>query len=135
MSPMKPLYAMIESQLRRGLSMCEFKQRTIMCLERPKHQHFALLRLPPKSPDSPDSEPRLYKAYRVQHNNVLGPYKGGVRFHPDVNMEECTALASWMTYKCALHDMKLGGGDILSCANVGMELIHVLTGQFAQLLL
>lgn len=78
-----------------------------MCLERPKHQHYALLRLPPAHPST---DPRLYKAYRVQHNNVLGPYKGGIRFHPDVNMEECTALASWMTYKCALHDMKLGGG-------------------------
>jgi glutamate dehydrogenase len=107
MPPMKPLYAMIETQLKRGLAMCDFKQRTILCLERPKHQHYALLRLPPKPPTT---EPRLYKAYRVQHNNVLGPYKGGIRFHPDVDMEECTALASWMTYKCALHNMPLGGG-------------------------
>ena len=107
MSSSKPLYTMIESQLKRGLSMCDFGKRTIMCLERPKHQHYALLRLPPASPST---EPRLYQAYRVQHNNVLGPYKGGIRFHPDVNMEECTALASWMTYKCALHNMELGGG-------------------------
>lgn len=107
MPPVKTLYAMINSQLKRGLSMCDFQQRTVMCLEQPKHQHYALLRLPAKPPSN---EARLYKAYRVQHNNVLGPYKGGIRFHPDVTMEECTALASWMTYKCALHNMKLGGG-------------------------
>jgi len=53
---------------------------------------------------------KIYPAYRVQHNNWLGPYKGGVRFNPMVDQEECIALASWMTYKCALHDINLVGG-------------------------
>jgi len=51
----------------------------------------------------------LFKGYRVQHNNILGPYKGGIRFDSCVYLDECKALASWMTYKCALQDLPLGG--------------------------
>ncbi|MDF1726892.1 MAG: Glu/Leu/Phe/Val dehydrogenase [Sulfitobacter sp.] len=51
----------------------------------------------------------LYSAWRVQYNNVLGPTKGGVRFHPDVSLEETTELARWMTIKCALMDLPFGG--------------------------
>jgi len=52
---------------------------------------------------------RLFKGYRVQHNNVLGPYKGGMRYHHDVTLDEVKALATWMTYKCALHGIPFGG--------------------------
>ena len=52
----------------------------------------------------------MFKGYRVQHNNILGPYKGGIRFNKCVYLDECKALASWMTYKCALQDLPLGGG-------------------------
>jgi len=51
----------------------------------------------------------MFKGYRTQHNNVLGPYKGGLRFHPSVNINEVKALASWMTWKTALVDIPLGG--------------------------
>ncbi len=51
-----------------------------------------------------------HKAYRVQHNNTLGPYKGGVRFHPDVNLEEVRALATLMSFKTAAVGLPLGGG-------------------------
>ncbi len=51
-----------------------------------------------------------YKAYRVQHNNLLGPYKGGIRFHSNVNEDEVKSLAFWMTFKCAIADLPLGGG-------------------------
>ena len=47
--------------------------------------------------------------YRVQHNNALGPYKGGLRFHPTVTMDEVTALAMLMTWKCALVGLPYGG--------------------------
>jgi glutamate dehydrogenase (NAD(P)+) len=57
-----------------------------------------------------NGEYRLFKGYRVQHNNVLGPYKGGMRFHHEVTLDEVKALAFWMTYKCALHDIPFGGG-------------------------
>lgn len=52
----------------------------------------------------------VFPAWRVQYNNVLGPTKGGVRFHPGVNLEETTELARWMTIKCALMNLPFGGG-------------------------
>lgn len=52
----------------------------------------------------------VHKAYRVQHNNVLGPYKGGVRFHPEVDLDEVRALATLMSFKTAAIGLPLGGG-------------------------
>ena len=52
----------------------------------------------------------MFQGYRIQHNNILGPFKGGLRFHHDVNIDEVTALATWMTMKCALQDLPYGGG-------------------------
>ena len=56
-----------------------------------------------------DGEFQLFKGYRVQHNDVLGPFKGGMRFHEEVTLDEVKALAAWMTFKCALHDVPFGG--------------------------
>jgi glutamate dehydrogenase (NAD(P)+) len=56
-----------------------------------------------------DGKYEMFKGYRVQHHNLLGPYKGGMRYHHEANLDEMKALASWMTYKCALHDIPLGG--------------------------
>lgn len=53
---------------------------------------------------------KTHKAYRVQHNNNLGPYKGGVRFHPEVNLDEVRALATLMSLKTAAVGLPLGGG-------------------------
>jgi glutamate dehydrogenase (NAD(P)+) len=52
---------------------------------------------------------KLFKGYRVQHNNVLGPYKGGVRFHHDVHLDDVKALAALMTMKCSLVRVPYGG--------------------------
>lgn len=57
-----------------------------------------------------DGSIRIFVGYRVQHNVVRGPAKGGVRFHPDVNLDEVKALAFWMTYKCAVVNIPMGGG-------------------------
>ncbi len=51
-----------------------------------------------------------HKAFRVQHNNARGPYKGGIRFHPEVSLDEVTALATLMSLKTAAVDIPLGGG-------------------------
>lgn len=51
-----------------------------------------------------------YQAYRSQHNNILGPYKGGIRFHPQVNESEVKALSLWMSLKCSIAGIPLGGG-------------------------
>lgn len=52
---------------------------------------------------------RLFKAFRVQYNNFAGPYKGGIRFHPQVNLSEIQALAFWMMIKCAAYHLPFGG--------------------------
>ena len=56
-----------------------------------------------------DGSVHVFTGYRVQHNDVLGPFKGGIRYHPEVNLGEVSALAMWMTWKCALAGLPLGG--------------------------
>ena len=52
---------------------------------------------------------KVYTGYRVQHDITLGPSKGGIRYHPNVNLEEVTALAMLMSWKCALMQLPYGG--------------------------
>ncbi len=56
-----------------------------------------------------NGEVHVFEGYRVQHNTSRGPTKGGIRFHPDVDVDETTALAMWMTWKCAVADLPYGG--------------------------
>jgi glutamate dehydrogenase (NAD(P)+) len=56
-----------------------------------------------------DGRIEMLTGYRVQHNDVLGPFKGGLRFHPAVDIDEIRALATWMTWKSALVDIPFGG--------------------------
>ena len=53
---------------------------------------------------------KTFTGYRSQHNNAVGPYKGGVRFHPNVNLDEVKALSIWMTIKCCVSGIPYGGG-------------------------
>ncbi len=57
-----------------------------------------------------DGSYRVFKGYRVQHNDARGPAKGGIRFHPQETVDTVRALATWMTWKCAVVDIPLGGG-------------------------
>jgi glutamate dehydrogenase (NAD(P)+) len=56
-----------------------------------------------------DGRIRTFTGYRVQYNNALGPAKGGIRYHPDVTLDEVTSLAAWMTLKCAVVNIPFGG--------------------------
>src|SRR4051794_18944384 len=56
-----------------------------------------------------DGHYKLFKGYRIQHNNILGPYKGGIRYHPEMSLDDGKALATWMTMKCALMRLPYGG--------------------------
>jgi glutamate dehydrogenase (NAD(P)+) len=56
-----------------------------------------------------DGRVTVFRGYRVQHDSALGPFKGGVRYHPEVSLGEVTALAMWMTWKCALAGLPFGG--------------------------
>jgi len=57
-----------------------------------------------------DGHVEVFEGYRVQHNTARGPAKGGIRYHPEVTLDEIKALAMWMTWKCALLDLPFGGG-------------------------
>ena len=57
-----------------------------------------------------NGELKIFSGYRVQHNNARGPYKGGIRYAPGVDLNEVKALAFWMAIKCAVVDIPLGGG-------------------------
>jgi glutamate dehydrogenase (NAD(P)+) len=74
-------------------------------LTQPKRQITVSL---PVQMDSGEIE--VFTGYRVQYNITLGPAKGGIRYHPEVSLDEVTALAAWMTWKCAVAHVPFGGG-------------------------
>ncbi|NVJ67023.1 MAG: Glu/Leu/Phe/Val dehydrogenase, partial [Gammaproteobacteria bacterium] len=57
-----------------------------------------------------DGSTQYFTGYRCRYNNALGPTKGGIRFHPEVNLPEVQALALWMSIKCAVVGLPYGGG-------------------------
>ena len=56
-----------------------------------------------------DGSIEVFEGYRVTHNVARGPSKGGIRYHPDVSLDEVRALSMWMTWKCALMGIPFGG--------------------------
>ncbi len=76
---------------------------------------------------------QMFRGFRVQHNISRGPSKGGIRFHPDVSLDEIKALAMWMTWKCALVNIPFGGakgGVICDPKNMSMQELENLTRRF-----
>ncbi len=98
-------YEVALAQLDRAARVAGVPQAVRDILSQPKNE--IIINFPVRM-DS--GELRMFKGYRVQHNNILGPYKGGIRYHEQVSLDEVKALASWMTYKSALHDIPFGGG-------------------------
>ncbi len=78
---------------------------------------------------------RVFRGFRVQHNDAAGPYKGGIRYHPQVDMEEVKALATLMTFKCAVVGLPLGGGKggvIVDPKSLSLPELERLTRKYAQ---
>ena len=98
-------YSVALEQLDRAAKVCGLAPEIREILSQPKNE---LITNFPVRMDN--GQYKMFKGYRVQHSNILGPYKGGIRYHEDVALDEVKALASWMTYKCALHDIPFGGG-------------------------
>ncbi|MGM0854977.1 MAG: Glu/Leu/Phe/Val family dehydrogenase [Bacillota bacterium] len=99
-------------------------------LSTPNHVHKSYLRIPLEN----EKVARI-PAFRVQHNNALGPYKGGIRFHETVNEEEVVNLASLMTLKNALHDVPFGGGKggiILNPREYSEKELHLIARKYVQ---
>jgi glutamate dehydrogenase (NAD(P)+) len=81
-----------------------------------------------------DGSTRIFTGYRVQHNIHRGPAKGGIRYHPDVSLEEVKALAMWMTWKCAVVNIPYGGakgGVIVNPRELSQKELEHLTRRFA----
>ncbi|MBM3465690.1 MAG: Glu/Leu/Phe/Val dehydrogenase [Armatimonadetes bacterium] len=81
-----------------------------------------------------DGQIKVFTGYRVQHNMARGPAKGGLRFHPDVNLDEVKALAFWMTMKCAVVGIPYGGakgGVICNPKQLSRNELERLTRRFA----
>lgn len=82
-----------------------------------------------------DGSIKIFSGFRVQHNNSRGPYKGGIRFHPMVDMDEVKALATWMTIKCSVVGIPLGGGKggvIVDPKELSVGELERLTRQYTQ---
>src|SRR5436853_2544943 len=97
-------YQVAQLQFEKAADFCGLSPMVREILSQPKNE--LMINFPVRMDNG---EYRLFKGYRVQHNNILGPYKGGMRYHPDVHIDEVKALATWMTFKCALMDLPFGG--------------------------
>lgn len=101
-----------------------------------KHPKRALIVSIPVKMDN--GKVKVFTGCRVQHNDARGPYKGGIRYHPDVTLSEVTALAMWMTWKCAIIDIPYGGAKGGVCCNtkeMSIGEIERLTRRYASMLL
>ncbi len=98
------LFATALDQFNRGADLIDLSDDLRSILSQPKNE--IIVNFPVRLNDGTY---RVFRGYRIQHSNLLGPYKGGVRFHPMVDLDEVKALASWMTWKSALCDIPFGG--------------------------
>ena len=93
-----------QAQLEKASGLGKIDKNFVKILMMPKHEIIVNFPITLES-----GELVMMKGYRIQHSNLLGPYKGGLRFHHDVHLDECKALAFWMTIKCALLKLPFGG--------------------------
>lgn len=97
-------YSVAQSQFERAAKAMDLEPYLIEYLRVPQRElivHF------PAHMD--DGEMRMFTGFRVHHSTVKGPTKGGLRYHPDVTLDECRALAMWMSWKCSLMNLPYGG--------------------------
>ncbi len=99
------LYRQTVSSMLQAADMMNLPHQLKIVLAQPKNE--IMVNFPVRMDDG---EYRLFKGYRVQHNNALGPYKGGLRFHHDVHLDDVKSLAFLMTMKCSLVGVPFGGG-------------------------
>jgi glutamate dehydrogenase (NAD(P)+) len=103
--PKGNLNNIVQLQMERAAKASGLSRDVALILSQPKNE--LIINFPVRMDDGSF---RMFKGYRVQHNNILGPYKGGIRYHEDVSLDELKGLAAAMTWKSALHDIPFGGG-------------------------
>lgn len=98
-------FEMAQAQFDKVADMLSLDEGTRELLRNPiREYHFSI----PVRMD--DGSVKVFKGFRIQHNDARGPAKGGIRFHPQETVDTVRALAMWMTWKCAVVDIPLGGG-------------------------
>lgn len=97
-------YEIAVKQLENVAKLIELEPGLLEILKKPKRE--LIVHLPVKMDNG---EVRVFTGYRVQHNDARGPFKGGIRYHPKVTLDEVKALAMWMTWKTAVMDLPYGG--------------------------
>ncbi len=102
---MANLFAGAEGELRAAASLLKLPADTTTYLLEPERTVEVSIPL-----RRDDGSTKIFHGYRVEHSSLRGPYKGGLRFHPQVEMDEVRALALWMTVKCAVVGIPFGGG-------------------------
>ena len=118
------LYAGVEDQLVRAAEVMRLDPDILKMVSRTTNE--IVVNFPVKMDDG---RVEVFTGYRVQHNSVLGPFKGGLRFHPSVRPDEVRALAAWMTWKTAIAGIPFGGAkggiqfDPASCSKGELERI------------
>jgi len=98
-------FKVVQDYLDRAAKAIHLEPYVQTILSQPKNE--IIINFPVKMDNG---EVRLFKGYRVQHNNLLGPFKGGIRYHSSVTLDDVKALASMMTWKAALMRIPYGGG-------------------------
>jgi glutamate dehydrogenase (NAD(P)+) len=98
-------FKVVQGYLEQAAKVVDLPPHVASILSQPKNE--IIVHFPVRMDDN---TVKLFTGYRIQHNNILGPYKGGIRYHGDVNLDDVKALASMMTWKCSLMDIPFGGG-------------------------
>ncbi|KAB1194326.1 Glu/Leu/Phe/Val dehydrogenase [Haloferax sp. MBLA0076] len=117
-------------QLQRAAAHLDVDPGVIERLHHPNQVHRVSVPL-----ERDDGTTAVYTGYRAQHDSVRGPYKGGLRFHPDVTEDECIGLSMWMTWKCAVMDIPFGGakgGIVVNPKDLSTDEKERLTRRFAE---
>jgi len=91
-------------QLHRAADYVDVDPNVVARLEQPTSVHEVTVPV-----ERDDGSVDVFTGYRAQHDSVRGPYKGGLRYHPEVTRDECVGLGMWMTWKCAVMDLPFGG--------------------------
>jgi glutamate dehydrogenase (NAD(P)+) len=117
-------------QLRRAAAHLDIDGSIVRRLEHPKNVHEVTVPI-----ERDDGSVDVFTGYRAQHDSVRGPFKGGLRYHPDVTRDECVGLGMWMTWKCAVMDLPFGGakgGIAVDPKALSAEETERLTRRFAE---
>ena len=100
----KNFYQTVTEQFNKAADLMGLDEGVRKILSSPQNE--IIINFPAKMDDG---RIEIFKGYRVQHNNVLGPYKGGLRYHPTIDLDAVMGLAALMTWKTALTSLPFGG--------------------------